>query len=748
MKRNITRVLIAAAFIGCFGAAALPSLAQFQTASPLPQALLSHSAVVWNNRVYVAGGVSDTGGLRGGGGFLNNVYYCASLNPDGTMGAWQSAGNMPEFLGLGMHASVVHDGTLYVLGGNNMFGQRDVVYYSAINADGSLAGWAQAAPMPKRLMAHAAVVVNKRIYVMGGLVRSNGTHAGAYSAEILADRTLGPWRTEISLPLPLLGHRAIAAGARIYIAGGASDTFLYGPLGEPVASVSSGVYTAVVNADGALGPWTALASLPKPLVFHAVSASAKNLYAMGGYDGTGVTNAVYFAPFLADGTLGAWQALDVLPKNLLSLASVATENYIYSLGGGLTYIDMPQSDIYYLKTAAAATGLKAFVRITPSVINKKSHGKWVTAIVGLSEADVRDIDPATVRISAINGTPIEPLYADPAKFKKHLFYEHEYADRDADDDDDEDGNFRPGLLGHKFAVFKFSRQALQAAAPDGQATIRLEGSLKDARTFAGENTNWTIHSDKKTMAEVEERSGVRTSRHGVRVDIPAGAFPGNPELTMTVEQEDAAAVAEPEKKLRGKEMEEHRLQAVAEAVEFGPHGAQFAKPVTLAMPYDPAKIPAGTKEEDLRICYWNAGSGKWDQLPSRVSKEERLVRADTLHFSVYQVMASDVPQAAAAARDFSVGAAYSFPNPATRGAKPVLHVDASAGDKFTVKVYSASGRLVFEREANAAPSAVDGVPAYEQPVDTNLSSGVYYYLAEVSLEGRKVKKTGKFAVVR
>ena len=357
-------------------------------------------------------------------------------------------------------------------------------------------------------MSHAAVVINKRVYVMGGLIRSEGTMPA-----LIQRRSWPIIRWALAYrgvsSLPLLGHRAIAAGARIYVAGGSSDSTLYGYLGEPVVNVSSGVYTASVLADGTLGPWTGLASLPKPLIFHAVSASAKNIYAMGGYDGAGVTNAVYFAPFLADGTLGAWQALDVLPKNLLALASVATENYIYSLGGGLAYIDMPQSDIYYLKITAAE--LKAFVRITPSVINKRSHGRWVTAIVGLSEADVRSIDPATVRISAINGQPIAPIYADASKFKKHLFYEHEYADRDADDDDDDEDNFRSSLRGHKFAVFKFSRHALQDAVPDGKATIRLEGSLRDARTFAGENTNWTIHSDKRTMAAGEERSGVRTS---------------------------------------------------------------------------------------------------------------------------------------------------------------------------------------------------------------------------------------------
>ncbi|MBI4656651.1 MAG: hypothetical protein HY746_07895 [Elusimicrobia bacterium] len=106
------------------------SSAQFSETINLPQVLLAHTAVISENRIYVAGGLSDTGGIRGAGGFLNNVYYSAEINPDGTLSEWKVANNMPEFLGLGLHATVVYNQTIYVLGGNNMFGPRNVVYYA------------------------------------------------------------------------------------------------------------------------------------------------------------------------------------------------------------------------------------------------------------------------------------------------------------------------------------------------------------------------------------------------------------------------------------------------------------------------------------------------------------------------------------------------------------------------------------------------------------------------------------------
>ncbi|MBU2530491.1 MAG: hypothetical protein KKD35_05570, partial [Elusimicrobia bacterium] len=107
--------------------------AQFVETSPLPQALLTHTSILLNNKIYVSGGISDTGGFRGTGGYLNNVYYRAGINADGSLGAWEVANDLPEFLGLGLHTSASHNNTVYVLGGTNIFGPRNVVYYASTN---------------------------------------------------------------------------------------------------------------------------------------------------------------------------------------------------------------------------------------------------------------------------------------------------------------------------------------------------------------------------------------------------------------------------------------------------------------------------------------------------------------------------------------------------------------------------------------------------------------------------------------
>ncbi|MBI3097766.1 MAG: hypothetical protein HYY93_05885, partial [Planctomycetes bacterium] len=95
-----------------------------------------HTSVVYNGYLYVIGG-------NGGSGVLNDVQY-ASINPDGSVGAWATATTTfatPRIF----HTSVVYNGFLYVIGGSDGVGViLNDVQYAAINSDGSVGAWATA----------------------------------------------------------------------------------------------------------------------------------------------------------------------------------------------------------------------------------------------------------------------------------------------------------------------------------------------------------------------------------------------------------------------------------------------------------------------------------------------------------------------------------------------------------------------------------------------------------------------------
>jgi hypothetical protein len=101
---------------------------------------------------------------------------------------------------------------------------------------------------------------------------------------------------------------------------------------------------------------------------------------------------------------------------------------------------------------------------------------------------------------------------------------------------------------------------------------------------------------------------------------------------------------------------------------------------------------------------------------------------------------------------FRLGEVYVFPNPALRGAAPTLHIEVGVADRVKITIYTVSGRRAHETTLTGMPAALDdgdGLSyAYEYTWRDHIPSGVYYYHIEAEKGGEKLKKSGKFAVVR
>ncbi|MDE2490567.1 MAG: fibronectin type III domain-containing protein [Elusimicrobia bacterium] len=246
-----------------------------------------------NGYVYVMGGsLWNFNGFSDGmtNHFSSAVYY-SHANADGTLGPWQKGPDLPDadFYG----SAVVYNGTLYLSGGrdapNTPFATSNV-YYSKLNADGSLSAWQTASsPMPGGLWLHGAQAAQGRLYVAGGITYAplpdNQVTNAVFSAPIGADGDLGVWRAESSLPTGLAGHGLVLRHGVLYTVAGE----------EPVyPSVS--VHQAGINPDGTLSPWTSAASLPVAVYLHGSAAAGEDVYSLGGTDGSTAQKAVYSLP--------------------------------------------------------------------------------------------------------------------------------------------------------------------------------------------------------------------------------------------------------------------------------------------------------------------------------------------------------------------------------------------------------------------------------------------------------------------
>lgn len=77
--------------------------------------------------------------------------------------------------------------------------------------------------------------------------------------------------------------------------------------------------------------------------------------------------------------------------------------------------------------------------------------------------------------------------------------------------------------------------------------------------------------------------------------------------------------------------------------EFGPSGVTFNKPMTISIPYDPAKIPNGFTVDDLAVFTSNVGNTGFDQLAVIAhDKVNKTLTANLFHFSTVGVGAKKI----------------------------------------------------------------------------------------------------------
>ncbi|XP_045865101.1 kelch-like protein 33 [Meles meles] len=185
---------------------------------------------------------------------------------------------------------VALDGLLYALGGRN----GDVALDSVEAYNPELNVWRPAPALPAPCFAHAAAVLEGRLYVSGGC-----SGAGQYLSSLLHyDPKLEKPGTLLSpMGIPRAGHVMAALGGRLYVAGG---------LGKTGDLLSFEAYEPRTDS------WTHLAPLPSPHVGAAGAALQGELLVLGGY-----SHRTYALSHLIHAYcpgLGRWLCLGTLPK--------------------------------------------------------------------------------------------------------------------------------------------------------------------------------------------------------------------------------------------------------------------------------------------------------------------------------------------------------------------------------------------------------------------------------------------------
>lgn len=316
----------------------------------LPENRNWSTAAVYNDYLYIIGGQTANGlsyAMR------NDIKYIKINTSNGSIsGSWSTASaTMPS--NRSSMGSVVHNGSLYVIGGctslnlGNCNGSSNDVSYASIynGGGGQVTGWTNAGmtALPDARRHHGTVAYNGYLYILGGQNASNSWQTNVYYSPITSTGN-GSWTSTNAYQTINndQGVTFLAHNGYMYKIAGTAGT---------ASVIRNDVQYAPINSDGSLGIWkytwdnTSGASQGGGLATarwsHAAVAYNGRLYVSGGCTSQDVlnpcqsiTNTVETAPINADGTVGAWSTIGTnLPSTRWAHSMVAYNSYIYLLSG-------------------------------------------------------------------------------------------------------------------------------------------------------------------------------------------------------------------------------------------------------------------------------------------------------------------------------------------------------------------------------------------------------------------------------
>ena len=248
----------------------------------LPVAIYGHQSVIWNNYLYVIGGIDQNYIVT------DTVFFAPIDVTDGSLGSFTETTPLPISdtkglcdeltngeTGRARTAAIVMSDTIYVIGGQpGVLDGSACIFAAQPNADGTISQWKRLTPnLPEKVFGSSALAYEGRLYnIAGSDIASNVYYA---TPQGLTDPIPGGWNTTQPLPEQRRHAAAVEYNGQFLIIGGAS--------GSNLNQASDKVTTGIVRPDGGIDFWFETKALTLTRFLHdAVISSRGWIYVIGG----------------------------------------------------------------------------------------------------------------------------------------------------------------------------------------------------------------------------------------------------------------------------------------------------------------------------------------------------------------------------------------------------------------------------------------------------------------------------------
>jgi N-acetylneuraminic acid mutarotase len=297
-------------------------------------ARFGHASIAYNGYLYVIGGSATN--------LLDDVQF-APINEDGTVGSFAPTTTLPSVRS--SHTSVAYNGYLYVIGGIGTGSTYlNDVQVAPINQNGTIGSWTATTAFVNGRSEHASVIYDGYLYVIGG--QNGATLGDVQAAPINSNGTLGSWITTTAFTPSRFGHTSVVNDGYLYVIGGSS-----GP------SNLSDVQVAPVNSNGTVGAWTSTTALSPGRALHSSVAYDGYVFILGGSWAAGILNEVQSAPLLTPAAVGNYSTLVDLGTTASLVDSVTVIGSAFAGTVSLQYRTAPSSGVFGATTSKGAVPL-------------------------------------------------------------------------------------------------------------------------------------------------------------------------------------------------------------------------------------------------------------------------------------------------------------------------------------------------------------------------------------------------------
>ena len=307
----------------------------------MPTARYDLAVAAVNGKLYAIGGTTINASATMEALHANVEEFDPATN------TWITKAPLPAVRG--NYAAVAMNGKIYVMGGLAN-ANYDTTSYTNTNYEYDPVSntWSTKAPMPTARVAHVAAAVNGKIYVIGGATsNTNPAAVPEVSTNEEYDPATDTWATKSPMPTPRRAAGAAVVNGKIYVIGGKVNANCSYP-----GCINPTGLTVNEEYNPATDTWTNKVAMPTGRRCLDVTSVNGKIYAMGGWNGINdfSGNEEY------DPITDSWTTKTAMPTAMSCMAAGAVNGKIYTIGGSdITGLNFNTNNEYTPPSLAATT---------------------------------------------------------------------------------------------------------------------------------------------------------------------------------------------------------------------------------------------------------------------------------------------------------------------------------------------------------------------------------------------------------